>query len=800
MFRKSVLSVVLGIFVASCLMVLQGRVLLAQNGATVVNDVNHDQSAPLGEMSASAVQDGGEPRMIPLRHRMHKARQGQIDPVVQSSAGPLVSATPASAFGGVGANGSAPPDSNGAVGATQYVEWVNSEFAVYDKATGALVYGPVAGNTLWSGFGGPCQDTNDGDPIAQYDKAANRWVMTQLGNVSFGPPFYSCVAVSTTSDATGSYYRYAFSFNDLNDYTKLSVWPDGYYLSANMFHKLTGGSFSFAGPQACALNRAAMLAGRTATMQCVQLTNFYYSLLPSDLDGSTPPPAGSPNYYVSLDSNSLNLWKFHVDWTTPGNSTLTGPTNMPVAAFNEGCNGGVCIPQGGTTQQLDSLGDRLMYRLAYRNLGSRESLVVNHSVTAGSVVGLRWYEIRSPGGTPTVYQQGTFAPSDGNYRWMGSIAMDQSGDVALGYNVSGSNMHPAIRYTGRVPSDPLGAMEAESNILQGAGSQTGGLTRWGDYSSMSIDPVDDCTFWYVNQYIPSSGAFNWATHIYSFKFASCGPTAAPAAPTGLVATPGNAQVSLSWNSSSGAATYNVLRSTTSGGPYSMIATDVASTSLTNTGLSNGTAYYYVVQAVNSAGTSSNSNQAGATPVCSLPGVPAGLSATPGNAQVSLSWAAASGATSYNVKRSTTSGSGYATIANVTSTSYTNIGLTNGTTYYYVVSAACSCGEGANSSQVTAKPQAPTAPAAPTALQASQATSAKRINLRWTQSTSSGVSQNKVYRSTTSGGTYALVGTVSATTSYSDGYLNSGQTYYYVVTAVSGSGTSAYSNQASARAK
>src|SRR5438132_10885378 len=186
MFRKCVRSAASGIFVASCLMVLQGRVLWAQNGATVVNDVHHDQSASLGEMSASAVQDGAEPRMIPLRHRMHKARQGQIDPVVQSSAGPLVSATPASAFSGVGANGPAPPDSNGAVGATQYVEWVNSQFAVYDKATGALVSGPVAGNTLWSGFGAPCQDTNDGDPIAQYDKAASRWVMTQLGNVSFG--------------------------------------------------------------------------------------------------------------------------------------------------------------------------------------------------------------------------------------------------------------------------------------------------------------------------------------------------------------------------------------------------------------------------------------------------------------------------------------------------------------------------------------------------------------------------------------------------------------------------------------
>src|SRR5438093_11643921 len=306
MFRKSVLSVVLGIFVASCLMVLKGRELLAQNGATVVNDVNHDQSAPLGAMSASAVQDGGEPRMIPLRHRMHKARQGQIDPVVQSSAGPLVSATPASAFGGVGANGSAPPDSNGAVGATQYVEWVNSEFAVYDKATGALVYGPVAGNTLWSGFGGPCETTNDGDPIAQYDKAANRWVMTQLANVSYGPPFYQCIAVSTTSDATGGYYRYAFTFSNLHDYPKLGVWPDGYYLSANMFAK-SGTNYAYVGPDVCALNRNAMLAGHSASMQCFQLTNFYYSLLPSDLDGSTAPPAGSPNYFLSLATNSLSL-------------------------------------------------------------------------------------------------------------------------------------------------------------------------------------------------------------------------------------------------------------------------------------------------------------------------------------------------------------------------------------------------------------------------------------------------------------------------------------------------------------
>jgi hypothetical protein len=427
----------------------------------------------------------------------------------------------------------APPDTNGAVGATQYVQWVNESFAVFNKSTGALVHGPVAGNTLWSGFGGGCETNNDGDPIVQYDKAANRWVMTQFSVTT--TPFLQCVAVSTTDDATGTYARYAFTQPNFNDYPKLGVWPDGYYVSFNMFS-----GNRFVGGRACAFDRSTMLAGGPATQVCFQLGSTFGGLLPSDLDGATAPPAGSPNFYVAFGSNSLDLWRFHADFATPANSTFSGPTNIPVAAFAAACSGGgTCIPQLGTTQKLDSLADRLMYRLAYRNFGDHESLVVNHSVTAGASVGVRWYELRSPNATPTVFQQGTFAP-DSSFRWMGSIGMDKVGNIAVGYSVSSSSIKPAICYTGRVPSDPLGTLQAENTIINGGGAQNGGLTRWGDYSAMTIDPGDDCTFFYTNEYLKADGSFNWSTQIASFKFPSC--TGAPPVLTTITVSPASASV------------------------------------------------------------------------------------------------------------------------------------------------------------------------------------------------------------------------------------------------------------------
>jgi hypothetical protein len=265
-----------------------------------------------------------------------------------------------------------------------------------------------------------------------------------------------------------------------------------------------------------------MLAGvPTATQQCFNTSISYGGLLPADLDGTTLPPAGAPNPFVALGTSNttLALWKFHSDFVTPANATFTGPTAITVPAYTEACD--QCIPQNGG-ELLDSLSDRLMYRAAYRNFGTHESIVVNHAVTAGTSVGLRWYELRGVTTTPTVYQSGTFAP-DGDYRWMGSAAMDQSGNIAIGYTVSSSAIKPQIRYTGRLAGDPLGQMtQGEGTIINGGGAQTNTYHRWGDYSSMSVDPVDDCTFWHANEYIPSNGSFNWKTRIASFTLPLCG--------------------------------------------------------------------------------------------------------------------------------------------------------------------------------------------------------------------------------------------------------------------------------------
>jgi hypothetical protein len=499
---------------------------LAQNLPDVSTDIKHDVSPPLRYMFSIAP-TGEMQRTIPLRlpHPVVPV-SGQPDPVLQTTAGPLVSVTNGLNFQGVGvgitstySDCCAPPDTNGAVGATQFVQWVNLDFAIFDKSTGALLQGPTAGNTLWSGFGGQCEAHNDGDPIAQYDKAAGRWVLAQP---VFETPYTYCIAVSTTSDATGSYNRYAFSMPNFPDYPKLGVWPDAYYASFNLF----SGNF-FVGARACAFDRSQMLSGGAATQICFNTSSSFASLLPSDLDGSTAPPTGEPAFFLNFGTNSVNLWKFHADFTTPANATFTGPTNIAVAAFSEACGGGTCVPQSGTRQQLDSLGDRLMYRLSYRNFGTYESLLVNHSILVGTggkrgskQTGVRWYELRSPNGTPTVSQSGTFAP-DSSYRWMGSIAQDKAGDIAVGYSVSSSAMHPAIRFTGRVPTDPAGTLEAEDSLVEGGGSQLRNLNRWGDYSSMAVDPTDDCTFWFTSEYLEANGTFNWSTRIGSFKFPGC---------------------------------------------------------------------------------------------------------------------------------------------------------------------------------------------------------------------------------------------------------------------------------------
>jgi len=500
------------------------------------NRADHAHTIPMRDMVSMPLNENHHEapplRLLPRKGGPVPAAPGTPDTALQTQTIAAPSVGNVTSLPGVG-NGDfgftpnvAPPDTNMAVGTTQVVQWVNNSFAVFSK-TGALLAGPTAGNTLFQALGAnhPCAVNNDGDIIAQYDKLANRWVLAQF-SVTNGDAvgFFECVAVSQTSDATGAYNVYAFSYGTVQfpDYDKIGVWNNAYLATYNIFNN---GS-TFAGPKLCAFDRTSMLAGAAATQICFQLSTSFGGVLPSDIDGTTAPPAASQGFFVDFGTNDLELFQLSNVNFSGGTATLTGPITIPVAAFSPACNGGgTCIPQAGATQQLDSLADRLMYRLAYRNFGDHEALVVNHTITSGSSTGIRWYEIRNPASSaPTLFQQGTFAP-DSNFRWMGSMAMDHVGNIAVGYSVSSSTLNPGIRFTGRSPSDPAGTLSSELTIQNGAGSQNGGLNRWGDYSALSVDPVDDCTMWYTTEYLKTNGSFNWSTRMGNFKFSSC--SAAP---------------------------------------------------------------------------------------------------------------------------------------------------------------------------------------------------------------------------------------------------------------------------------
>jgi subtilase family serine protease len=491
-------------------------------------------------------------------------------------------------------NGVLPPDPNGAVGPNHYVQWVNLSFAVYSK-NGSLLYGPADGSTLWMGFGGVCEFSNDGDPIVMHDDLADRWVLSQLAipNFPFGP-FYQCMAISQTEDPAGAYYRYEFIVNDikLNDYPKFGVWPDGYYLAVNQFDVLTQ---AFQGQGVVAFEREKMLQGLPAQMIYFDLYAVNPNLaamLPSHVDGAPPPP-GAPNFFVQLDEDGFNyvpqdqlqLWKFHADWADPAASIFTGPAILFPAPFDSDMCGYArnCIPQPGTPRRLDSIPDRLMYRLQYRNFGTHESLVVNHTVdVGGDHAGVRWYELRDPNGTPVIHQQGTYAP-DSDHRWMGSIAMDSSGNIALGFSVSSSSTFPSIRYAGRLAGDPPGVMaQGETELMGGSGSQTDSTSRWGDYSSMSVDPTDQCTFWYTQEYYSATSASGWRTRVGAFKFPSCATnlpfvtiTATSPSASEAGATSGEFTVSRAGSTASDLlVTYSVSGSATPGADYVAIPSTV----------------------------------------------------------------------------------------------------------------------------------------------------------------------------------------------------------------------------------
>src|SRR5437660_3436088 len=447
-----------------------------------------------------------------------------------------------------------PPDTDGDVGPNHYVQSVNSSIKIFDKNGNPL---NGANGTTYNSFfltlaGTPCSGFNDGDRFVFYDHVANRWVVSDFafpGSLPGAGPFYQCIGVSQTGDpVSGGWFLYAIQHDPANptwigDYPKLALWPNAYYLTVNLFD---GVSLGFQGVRAFAFDRASMLAGGPANTIAFNITpaglGDSYSLVPAGFRTGNSPPAGRDEFLLSVDSpatggvtlTQVHGWKFHVDFAVPGNSTLgVGANHTPNA--NITVNGFVdafttttlLVPQNGTTAKLDTLGDKIMTPAVYQNRSGAESLWASQTVLLNYPNGptaVRWYQFNVTGGnfpaTP-VQQQSWNNGNDGLWRWMPSIAVDQNGNMAIGYSTSSATQEPSIRYAGRLASDPLSNLgQGEAVMTAGGGHQTHSSGRWGDYSMLTIDPADNVTFWHTNEYYAATSSANWFTRVGKFQFSA----------------------------------------------------------------------------------------------------------------------------------------------------------------------------------------------------------------------------------------------------------------------------------------
>jgi fibronectin type 3 domain-containing protein len=832
---------------------LSGAKLFAQAppAATVVlRPVGFDVSPPLRSIPPIRTVPSGPPEerellVLPLHDHTPATGRTAANPFLAPPT--LNPPTLGTTFDGVGNTnytiGGAPPDTEGAVGPNHYFQWVNSAFYIFSKA-GAQIYPaagqPANGNTIWTGFagaGGHCANDNRGDPLVQYDQMADRWFASQFAWTGGFPgpgPFYQCVAVSTSGDPTGTWFRYAYGPNQVGgadafpDYAKSGVWPDGYYMTINQFN--TAGAWDGGG--ILVANRLQMILGNpAATILKVNMGAAYGGQLVSSWDGMTPPPAGEPGFIMSFDNvaancpgspsgSCLQIWKAVPDFAL-STLTVTGPTILNTPAIIIGCNNasGACVPQtGGGTSLLDTLADRLMWRLAYRNfpnaVPAHESMVFTQTIDPDGAGAQnaepRWYEIRDPNGTPTIFQNAVFNPTTTQDRWMGSAAMDKFGDIGLGFSNSSATMFPSISFTGRLPGDPVNTMQAQTTMFAGTGSQNGGLTRWGDYSALTPDPVDDCTFWFTTEYLKATGSFNWSTRIGNFKFASCVACTVQAVPTGVsVVNVNQTTNTVSWTAQAGAQ-FNVYRSTSpvittvaqcpAGIFYKLNSAPIVGTSYTDSTGTGGTTYWYEVSTVDAATANCESLRTAClkiiNPSCVTPGVPGGVTAaaTAPN-QITVNWtASAPAATSYNILRSGGScpGGVFAVIGTSATTSYIDNTATGTAAYSYTVqgvNGACTSVQSACASAI-AYGDCLTAPTFAGLTSATAAGGgACTINLAWSAATpncGTGVSYN-IYRSTTTGfapsAATRIFSGVSATSYADNSGLAGGTTYFYVVRAV-----------------
>lgn len=618
--------------------------------------------------------------------------------------------TPIFDFDGQGYTFLNPPDTVGDVGAAHYIQMINAtEVAVYDKTTGGL----IQAFDLTS-LGG-CA-TGNGDPVVLYDQLADRWLLSEFGSGSS-----LCVFVSQTPDPLGAYFSYQFATPGFPDYPKYGVWPDAYYVTTNE-----------SSPSQYAFDRAAMLAGNPATSQrftAPSLSGFgFQAMTPADLDGAMPPPAGAPGYILrhrdtevhgpaGMPSNDLiEIWAFHVDWATPGNSTFAKIADLQTAEFDStlcGLSSFFCMAMPGVAQgsgsSLDPIREVVMFRLAYRNFGDHETLVGNFvtDIDGDDTGGVRWFELRKVGaGAWTLFQEGTYAPTTTDNRWLGAIAMDGAGNIALGFNVSSNAVHPSLRYAGRLVSDPLGTLpQGEYSLVAGTG--VNGSNRWGDYAAMSVDPVDDCTFWFTGEW---NAASQWSTRIGAFRFDACGepgyflsvnPTAR------AVCKPADATYTVQVGQIAGYTDAVTLG--TSGAPAGATVgfgtnpvTPPGSTTLT-IGTSGVAAGHYSFDLTGSS-TSGNKQVALDLDVfAAAPGAPTLVAPADGAVNVSrtptFSWNALADASSYAIEVATDAGFSnvVASASGLAAPSWpSNVTLASNTRHYWRVRASNACGDGAAS--------------------------------------------------------------------------------------------------------
>jgi hypothetical protein len=592
----------------------------AGSGAIVHPSVRFDISPPLALLSQSAA------RMIvvpceaadcgtappPAETEQEKGSETATPPQIPSAAAAIEQTSPgkraavpaAESFDGLGSGfdgpqGTAsfrnPSDNSLAVGPNHIVQIVNVRLAVYTKKgekypeSGKVLYGPVATNAIFTGFGGPCEAHLNGDAVVRYDQLAGRWLIVmplfaplqpeelakevETGPAESAPPgqiakpgqaaspgrptappgnpvppkspvrirrpgvrpgeavetpkgtFGMCYAVSTGPDPLGTYYRYAFARSLFPDYPRPAVWPDGYYVPTS-----TGDTVIQ--KHVCIADRNKMLAGQSATEQCLVIDGVNF-LNNADIDGQKVPPKGAPNIMMAaggtqlkkvFEDDGIYAWKVHVDWNNSSNTKVEGPVKIPVAPYHYLCNGQLthCVSQPGTSVRLDVQGDKLMQRLVYRRIGRRESIVAVHCIYSKAGGGIRWYEFRlDKRRNPYLYQEGTYAP-DGFYRFLPSADTDRNGDIGIGYSFGGVPNFPGQRFVARLAKDPKGVLTVKETVLaEGQASQTDGF-RWEDYTTMAMDPSDDCTFWYVGDYL-RQGDKDYRTRIGAFRLPSCEP-------------------------------------------------------------------------------------------------------------------------------------------------------------------------------------------------------------------------------------------------------------------------------------